>query len=161
MGLLDGFTSDGTVNMKYTEFYKLMREAAKAELMENAARCNVPHEYVREMLTGKMEAPEILPEVEPHPDYEIESMITSARRFLRMLPDEERLEKGVETLKSIVELAERERLNEIILDNAEKLKAREAAGCITPGHKQDLINILYTKYETIRGLESWGAGCGL
>lgn len=128
MGLLDGFTSDGTVDMKYTEFYKLMREAAKAELMGNAARCNVPHEYVREMLTGKMEAPEILPEVEPHPEYEIESMITSARRFLRMLPDEERLEKGVETLKSIVELAERERLNEIILDNAEKLKAREAAG---------------------------------
>ena len=128
MGLLDGFTSDGTVDMKYTEYYKLMREAAKAELMENAARCNVPHEYIREMLTGKMEAPEILPETEVHPDYEIESMITSARRFLRMLPDEERLEKGVETLKNIVELAERERLNEIILDNAEKLKAREAAG---------------------------------
>ena len=96
--------------------------------MENAARCNVPHEYIREMLTGKMEAPEILPEVEAHPDYEVENMITSARRFLRMLPDEERLAKGVETLKNIVELAERERLNEIILDNAEKLKAREAAG---------------------------------
>ncbi len=128
MGLLDGFTSDGTVDMKYTEFYKLMREAAKAELMENAARCNVPHEYIREMLTGKMEAPEILPEVEPHPDYEIESMITSARRFLRMLPDEERLARGVETLNGIVALAETERLNEIILDNAEKLKARDAAG---------------------------------
>lgn len=128
MGLLDGFTSDGTVNMKYTEFYKLMREAAKAELMENAARCNVPHEYIREMLTGKMEAPEILPEVEPHPDYEIESMITSARRFLRMLPDEERLARGVETLNGIVALAETERLNEIILDNAEKLKAMDAAG---------------------------------
>ena len=128
MGLLDGFTSDGTVNMKYTEFYKLMREAARAELMENAARCNVPHEYIREMLTGKMEAPEILPETEVHPDYEIESMITSARRFLRMLPDEERLARGVETLNGIVALAETERLNEIILDNAEKLKAREAAG---------------------------------
>ena len=128
MGLLDGFTSDGTVDMKYMEFYKLMREAAKAELMENAARCNVPHEYIREMLTGKMEAPEILPETEVHPDYEIESMITSARRFLRMLPDEERLARGVETLNGIVALAETERLNEIILDNAEKLKARDAAG---------------------------------
>lgn len=99
MGLLDGFTSDGNVDMKHTEYYKLMREAAKAELMENAARCNVPHEYIREMLTGKMEAPEILPEVEAHPDYEVENMITPARRFLRMLPDEERLAKGVETLK--------------------------------------------------------------
>ena len=128
MGLLDGFTSDGTVDMKYMEFYKLMREAAKAELMENAARCNVPHEYIREMLTGKMEAPEILPEVEPHPGYEIESMITSARSFLRMLPNEERLANGVEILNIIVELVEKERLNEIILDNAEKLKARDAAG---------------------------------
>ena len=127
MGLMDGFISDGTVDMKHTEYYKLMREAAKAELMENAARCNVPHEYIREMLTGKMEAPEILPEVEPHPDYEIESMITAARRFLRMLPDEERLERGVGTLRDIVALAEKERLNEIILGNAEKLKARDAA----------------------------------
>lgn len=127
MGLLDGFTSDGTVDMKHTEYYKLMREAVKAELMENAARCNVPHQYIREMLTGKMEGQEILPETEPHPDYEIENMITSARRFLRMLPDEERLAKGVETLNGIVALAEMERLNEIILDNAEKLKDRDAA----------------------------------
>ena len=44
---------------------------------------------------------------------------------------------------------------------AGRIYEKEAAGCITPGHKQDLINILYTKYETIRGLESWGAGCGL
>ena len=35
MGLLDGFTSDGTVNMKYTEFYKLMRDAARQEIKEN------------------------------------------------------------------------------------------------------------------------------
>lgn len=38
MGLLDGFTSDGNVDMKHTEYYKLMREAAKAELMENAEK---------------------------------------------------------------------------------------------------------------------------
>lgn len=44
---------------------------------------------------------------------------------------------------------------------AGRIYEKEAAGCITPGHKQELINILYTKYETIRGLESWGAGCGL
>lgn len=128
MGLLDGFTSDGTVDMKHTEYYKLMREAAKAELMENAARCNVPHEYIREMLTGKMEAPAILPEMEADQDYKVENILTEARRFLRMMTGEERVIKGAETLRNIVELAERERLNEIILDNAEKLKAREAAG---------------------------------
>lgn len=45
-----------------------------------------------------------------------------------MLPNEERLANGVEILNIIVELVEKERLNEIILDNAEKLKARDAAG---------------------------------
>ena len=126
MGLLDGFTSEGNVDMKHMEYYKLMKESAKGEPVENTARCNVPHEYIGKILTGKMEAPEILPEAEAHPDYGIESMITSARRFLRMLPDGERLERGVETLKGIVELAERERLNETIMDNVEKLKARDA-----------------------------------
>lgn len=53
MGLLSGFTSDGTVEMKYKEFYGLMKEAAKAELMMNAIKCNVPHEYIWETMTGK------------------------------------------------------------------------------------------------------------
>lgn len=44
---------------------------------------------------------------------------------------------------------------------AGRIYEKEAAGCITPGHKQELINVLYSKYETIRGLETWGAGCGL
>lgn len=44
-----------------------------------------------------------------------------------MLPNEERLANGVEILNIIVELVEKERLNEIILDNAEKLKSRDAA----------------------------------
>ena len=32
MGFMDGFTSDGTVDMKHTEYYNLMKEAAKAEV---------------------------------------------------------------------------------------------------------------------------------
>lgn len=127
MGLMDGFTSDGTVEMKHTEYYKLMREAVKAELTENAARCNVPHEYIREMLTGEREAQAILPEVEVDPDYEVENILTAARRFLRMMPDEERVTKGAENLRRIVELAEMERLDEIILANDEKLKDKDAA----------------------------------
>ena len=29
MGFMDGFASDGTVDMKHTEYYNLMKEAAK------------------------------------------------------------------------------------------------------------------------------------
>ena len=46
MGFMDGFTSDGTVDMKHTEYYNLMKEAAKAELLSNAVKAEVPGFYV-------------------------------------------------------------------------------------------------------------------
>lgn len=127
MGLLDSFTSDGTTEMKYTEYYKLMREAAKAELMENSIRCNTPHGYIREMLTGKMEAPEILPEVEADPDYEMENIFTSVRRFFRTQSDEDRLLNDVETFVRIISLAGMERLNEIEINSKKAAKIKDIA----------------------------------
>lgn len=59
MGFMDGFTSDGTVEMKHREFYDLMREAARAELMENALEAGVPGKYVKAMATGKIEETEV------------------------------------------------------------------------------------------------------
>lgn len=58
MGFMDNFTTDGTVEMKHAEYYGLMREAAKAELIENAVRAEVPGFYVQAMITG--EKPEFL-----------------------------------------------------------------------------------------------------
>lgn len=52
MGFMDGFTSDGTVDMKHTEYYNLMREAAKAELIGNAVKADVPGFYIQAMITG-------------------------------------------------------------------------------------------------------------
>lgn len=128
MGLVDVFTAEARLELNFSEFYNLTKEACKAQLMMNAINCNVPHEYIRETMSGKMESPVILPEVEFSQDCEIENITTSTRHFLRMLPDEDRLSNGADTLKSIIEIAQRERLNEIILDNAEKLRARDSAG---------------------------------
>lgn len=61
MGFMDGFTSDGTVDMKHTEYYNLMKEAAKAELLSNAVKAEVPGFYVQAMITG--EKPEFLNEL--------------------------------------------------------------------------------------------------
>ena len=47
MGFMDGFTSDGTVDMKHTEYYNLMKEAAKAELLSNAVKAEVPGFYIQ------------------------------------------------------------------------------------------------------------------
>lgn len=57
MGLMDSFTSDAPVELKYREYYNLMREAAKAELIENAVKADVPGYYIAAMLTGKLEMP--------------------------------------------------------------------------------------------------------
>lgn len=61
MGFMDEFTSDGTVDMKHTEYYNLMKEAAKAELLSNAVKAEVPGFYIQAMITG--EKPEFLSEL--------------------------------------------------------------------------------------------------
>lgn len=57
MGFMDSFTSDGTVELKHGEYYNLMRESAKAELISNAIKADVPGYYIGAMLTGKLEMP--------------------------------------------------------------------------------------------------------
>ena len=53
MSLVDAFTPDGKVEMKHDEYYTLMREAAKAEIISNAAKAKVPTVYINAMLTGE------------------------------------------------------------------------------------------------------------
>lgn len=57
MGFMDNFTSDAPVELKHGEYYNLMREAAKAELIENAVKADVPGYYIAAMITGKLEMP--------------------------------------------------------------------------------------------------------
>ena len=52
MGLADAFGKEERVQMTFSDFYKLMREAAKAELLMNAVRCQVPNEYIYKMAEG-------------------------------------------------------------------------------------------------------------
>ena len=55
MGMLDAFTPEDRVQVKFSDFYELMRESAKAEIMMNAINCDVPHRFIREMMTGESE----------------------------------------------------------------------------------------------------------
>lgn len=60
MGLLDAFTPEDKVPVKFSDFYELMRESAKAEIMMNAVNCDVPHRFIREMMTGESEKEDIV-----------------------------------------------------------------------------------------------------
>lgn len=52
MNLIDAFTPSEQVQVKFSTFYSLMKEATKAELLVNAVVCKVPHQYIQEMMTG-------------------------------------------------------------------------------------------------------------
>ena len=55
MGILDTFAPEDKVPVKFSDFYELMRESTKAEIMMNAINCDVPHRFIREMMTGESE----------------------------------------------------------------------------------------------------------
>ena len=55
MGLMDAFNAEDRITLKVTDYGKLVKEAAKADLMMNAVICEVPYTYIRETMTGKRE----------------------------------------------------------------------------------------------------------
>ena len=52
MGMFDTFASEEMVTVKFSTLYDVMKTCASAELIKNAVKCDVPHIYIREMLTG-------------------------------------------------------------------------------------------------------------
>lgn len=55
MSFIDCFTPDTKIEVKFADFFQLVKEATKAELMMNAVNCNVPHVFIRETMTGTQE----------------------------------------------------------------------------------------------------------
>ena len=52
MGMADMFSKEDRVTVTFTDFYKLMKEAAKCELLMNAVNCDLHTMYIRAMATG-------------------------------------------------------------------------------------------------------------
>ena len=55
MGLIDAFNKEDRTEIRMSMLYTLMKEGAKAEIMMNAIQCDVPHKYIKEMMTGLKE----------------------------------------------------------------------------------------------------------
>ena len=47
MGFMDNFTSDSPVTVKQPDYYEMVKEAAKAELITNAVNAEVPGYYIQ------------------------------------------------------------------------------------------------------------------
>ena len=53
MGLVDAFSAEDRVSVKFSDFYRMAKKAAESEVMANGIFGRVPHEYIEIMLTGK------------------------------------------------------------------------------------------------------------
>lgn len=55
MGFMDAIAREDRVEMKFSDFYELVKQAAQLETVMNGVNCDVPHKYIREMQSGKKE----------------------------------------------------------------------------------------------------------
>lgn len=62
MSLVDAFTKEDRTEVKFSEFFALVKQAAQYETVMNAVNCDVPHRFIRETMTGKKEEVPEIPE---------------------------------------------------------------------------------------------------
>ena len=62
MSLVDAFTKEDRTEVKFSQFFALVKQAAQYETLMNAVNCDVPHRFIRETMTGKKEEVPEIPE---------------------------------------------------------------------------------------------------
>lgn len=55
MSLVDAFAKEDRTEVKFSQFFALVKQAAQYETLMNAVNCDVPHRFIRETMTGKKE----------------------------------------------------------------------------------------------------------
>ena len=55
MGLADAFGKEDRVDVKFSEFYELVKGCTQRDMLVNAAKTEVPHAYIMAIMTGKTE----------------------------------------------------------------------------------------------------------
>ena len=55
MSLVDVLGKEDRTEVKFSEFFALVKQAAQYETLMNAVNCDVPHRFIRETMTGKKE----------------------------------------------------------------------------------------------------------
>lgn len=55
MGLMELFTPEDKIELNFSQLHGLTTEAVKHDLLMNGIKCDVPHAYLRQMMTGKKE----------------------------------------------------------------------------------------------------------
>lgn len=72
MGIMDAFKEEDRATVTVSQLYRMLREAAKTELLMNAVRCDVPNRYIAAMADGKY--PEMLAPAAQQPEAHTEDL---------------------------------------------------------------------------------------
>lgn len=94
MGIVDAFKPEDRTEITYSNFYNLIKQAAKCEIVMNAVNCDVPHKYIRETMTGKKENTEGKAETVQIPTNIIEAAALGAKDIPQALTEAEEKERN-------------------------------------------------------------------
>lgn len=53
MGFMDTFSAEDRVSVKFSDFYNLVRNSTRAEMLMNGIKNRVEHEAIYKVVTGK------------------------------------------------------------------------------------------------------------
>lgn len=53
--IVDAFSKEDRIEVKISQFTEVLKSACEKEILMNAIECEVPYQYIREMVTGKKE----------------------------------------------------------------------------------------------------------
>lgn len=99
MGFADSLNAEDRVQVKFSDFYNLVKGCSKYEVARNAVMCGVPNKFIYEMLTG--ETNELQEEKE-----KLESKLVELQEYL-----EKYMNTGL-TPYEVTELLEKQRMYE-------------------------------------------------
>lgn len=150
MGFIDNFTSDSPVTVKQPDYYTMVKQAAKAELIENAVNAEVPGFYIQAMITGKkpefLDAPEA-EEAETGLRTEYEQITGAVVSIFEAWEKENGIESATAGLHRLIDDLSRNRIEELkIIEENRKAWNEELSKIFIP----QLADIAKTAEKAIR-----------
>lgn len=53
MGVVDAFAAEDRIQVKFSDFYNLVKARARVDLLTNAINARVPHKFIQQMMDGQ------------------------------------------------------------------------------------------------------------
>ena len=129
MGLVDSFAAEDRVEVKYSDFYKLVRAEAERALLENAVFAGVPREQILKMLSGQNDELEEYRKTGLSPD-QIREMdkfyAEKCKEVAITTPEKDVLKKQIADLMVQLEAEEAAAADAAVQDEAEAADGGEA-----------------------------------